>query len=57
MTTEKIDEVANFSMLNPSLDLGVHLTVTSEWKIHKWGGILHNKDIPSMLNMIITSIE
>ena len=50
MTTEKIDEVAHFSILNPSLDLGVHLTVTSEWKIHKWGGILHNKDIPSMLN-------
>ena len=32
MNTEKIDEVANFSKLNPTLDLGVHLTVTSEWK-------------------------
>lgn len=50
MTTEKIDEVANFSDLNPSLDLGVHLTVTSEWKTHKWGGILHDKDISSLLN-------
>ena len=50
MTTEKIDEVADFSELNPSLDLGVHLTVTSEWETHKWGGILHNKDITSMLN-------
>ena len=50
MNTEKIDEVANFSKLNPTLDLGVHLTVTSEWKIHKWGGILNDKDIPSMLN-------
>ena len=50
MNTEKIDEVANFSKLNPTLDLGVHLTVTSEWKINKWGGILNDKDIPSMLN-------
>ncbi len=50
MTTEKITEVAHFSKLNPSLDLGVHLTVTSEWKIHKWGGILYDKDIPSLLN-------
>jgi len=50
MTAEKINDVANFSKLNPSLDLGVHLTVTSEWKIHKWGGILYNKDIPSLLN-------
>ena len=50
MTTEKIDEVANFSEINPSLDLGVHLTVTSEWRMHKWGGILQNKDITSMLN-------
>ena len=50
MTSEKIDEVSNFSELNPFLDLGVHLTVTSEWKIHKWGGVLHDKDIPSLLN-------
>ena len=50
MTTENIDEVANFSELNPTLDLGVHLTVTSEWKIHKWGGVLDDKDIPSLLN-------
>ena len=50
MTTEKIDDVALFSNLNPTVDLGIHLTVTSEWKMHKWGGILQNKDIPSMLN-------
>ena len=50
MTTEKINEVANFSKSNPNLDLGVHLTVTSEWKILKWGGVLNNKDIPSLLN-------
>ena len=37
MNTEKIDEVANFSKLNPTLDLGVHLTVTSEWKDKQMG--------------------
>ena len=50
MTTDNIDEVANFSEMNPTLDLGVHLTVTSEWKIHKWGGVLNDEDIPSLLN-------
>ena len=50
MTTNNFDEVANFSVLNPTLDLGVHLTVTSEWKIHKWGGVLIDEDIPSLLN-------
>ena len=50
MTTEKIDEVAHFSKMNPSLDFGVHLTVTSEWKTHKWGGVLQDNDITSMLN-------
>ena len=50
MTTEKIDDVALFSDQNPNLDLGVHLTVTSEWEILKWGGVLNDKDIHSMLN-------
>ena len=50
MNTEKVQEVADFSKNNPEIDMGVHLTVTSEWKIHKWGGVLPDKDIPSLLN-------
>ena len=36
LTTREIDEVANFSINNPNFDMGIHLTVTSEWKYHKW---------------------
>lgn len=50
MTTKEINDVASFSLNNPKYDLGIHLTVTSEWNFHKWGGILKNNDISSMLN-------
>ena len=50
LTTREIDEVANFSINNPNFDMGIHLTVTSEWKYHKWGGVLKNNDISSILN-------
>ena len=50
MNAEKVQEIADFSKKNPDIDLGVHLTVTSEWKIHKWGGVLADIDIPSLLN-------
>ena len=50
LTTSEIDEVANFSINNPNFDMGIHLTVTSEWKYHKWGGVLKNNDISSILN-------
>ena len=50
MTTDEINEVASFSNTNQNYDMGIHLTVTSEWKLHKWGGFLNNEDIPSILN-------
>ena len=50
MNAEKVQEIADFSKKYPQIDLGVHLTVTSEWKFHKWGGVLSNNDISSLLN-------
>jgi predicted glycoside hydrolase/deacetylase ChbG (UPF0249 family) len=50
MNAEKVKEIADFSKKYPKIDLGVHLTVTSEWKFHKWGGVLSNNDISSLLN-------
>ena len=50
MTTKEINEVVSFLASNKNYDIGIHLTVTSEWKYHKWGGVLNKNDIPSMLN-------
>lgn len=50
MTTDEVNEVASFTNNNQNYDIGIHLTVTSEWKLHKWGGVLNNEDISSILN-------
>jgi len=43
-------EVAKFSELNPQYDLGLHLTITSEWENYKWDGISSSNEISSLLN-------
>jgi chitin disaccharide deacetylase len=43
-------EIAEFAKNHPELDIGVHLTLTSEWKFYKWGGVLPKNEIPSLLN-------
>jgi len=43
-------EIAAYAKNHPDLDLGIHVTLTSEWKNYKWGGVLSSKEIPSLLN-------
>lgn len=43
-------EVADYAKLNPSHDLGLHLTLTSEWKNYKWSGISSKDKIGSLIN-------
>ena len=50
MTCDYISEVGEFAIENPSIDLGLHLTVTSEWKNYKWNGVLQPIDTPSLIN-------
>jgi predicted glycoside hydrolase/deacetylase ChbG (UPF0249 family) len=44
------NEVADYFKENPDIDLGLHLTFTSEWKDYKWHGISQKDSIPSLIN-------
>ena len=44
------EEVADYFKENPDIDLGLHLTFTSEWKDFKWHGISHKDSISTLIN-------
>jgi len=35
---------------HPGLDVGIHITLTSEWDYYKFGGVLPATEIPSLVN-------
>lgn len=43
-------EVADFAAQNPGFDLGLHLTITSEWKNYKWGPVSSHDKVPGLIN-------
>ena len=45
-----IKEVAEFHKENPNYDIGLHLTLTAEWKNYKWDGVSSSNQITSLLN-------
>ena len=50
MPTPEVEEVVKHLIENPTLDIGLHLTVTSEWESYKWDGISPKDSIPSMID-------
>ncbi len=44
------NEIAAWAVNNPVIDIGLHLTLTSEWKTYRWGGISNAHDIPGLLD-------
>jgi len=43
-------EIAAFAKKHPEMDWGIHLSLTSEWKYYKWGGVAPSSATASLLN-------
>ena len=47
-----LQEVADFAKIHPEADLGLHLTLTSEWHPFRWGPVASKKDVPSLVSSL-----
>jgi len=43
-------EIAAYARSHPATDLGLHLTLTSEWNYLKWGPVASSSDVPGLVN-------
>ena len=44
------EEAIKWAVKNPSKDIGLHLTLTSEWKTYRWSSIANKKDVPGLID-------
>ncbi|MBN1348369.1 polysaccharide deacetylase family protein [candidate division KSB1 bacterium] len=42
-------EAADFCQTHPDADVGIHLTLTNEWKRYKWGPVASKNSVPSLI--------
>jgi len=45
-----LPEIADYARKNPNADLGLHLTLTSEWKLYRWGPLSDRTRVSSLVD-------
>lgn len=43
-------EIASYAQSHPTADLGLHITLTSEWKYYRWGPVTAKEKVPGLVN-------
>lgn len=44
------EEFISWAKNNPKMDVGLHLTLTSEWKTYRWGTVTSDEEVPGLLD-------
>lgn len=50
MPCANAEEMVEWAKKHPDADVGVHLTLTSEWKTYRWGTITDPKKVPGLID-------
>ena len=44
------NDIADWYKKHPEMDIGLHLTLTSEWKNYRWGPVSNPRSVPELID-------